>query len=142
MKKIIIINGPNINLLGKREINIYGKHNLEYINNLISDKAKEMDMKVKFFQSNFEGEIVDCIQRAYADEFDGIIINAGAYSHYSYAIRDAISSISLDVIEVHMSNVFNREKFRQKSVIAPVCIGQISGFGFKSYLMAMEYFNL
>lgn len=136
MKKVIIIHGPNINLLGVRETAIYGKESFSSVNEQIAKAAQELNIKCAIFQSNHEGEIIDTIQQA-SGEFDGIIINAGAYSHYSYAIRDAIASIKSPCIEVHCSNIYNREEFRKNSVIAPVCAGQISGFGKYSYLLAL-----
>ena len=137
MKRVIIIHGPNINLLGVRETAIYGKESFSSVNEKIARVAQELNLKCAIFQSNHEGEIVDTIQQA-AGEFDGIIINAGAYSHYSYAIRDAIASVKTPCIEVHCSNVYNREEFRKNLVIAPVCAGQIAGFGKYSYLLALS----
>ena len=137
MKRVIIIHGPNINLLGVRETAIYGKESFSSVNEQIARVAQELNLKCAIFQSNHEGEIVDTIQQA-AGEFDGIIINAGAYSHYSYAIRDAIASVKTPCIEVHCSNVYNREEFRKNLVIAPVCAGQIAGFGKYSYLLALS----
>ena len=137
MKRVIIIHGPNINLLGVRETAIYGKESFSSVNEQIARVAQELNLKCAIFQSNHKGEIVDTIQQA-AGEFDGIIINAGAYSHYSYAIRDAIASVKTPCIEVHCSNVYNREEFRKNLVIAPVCAGQIAGFGKYSYLLALS----
>ena len=137
MKRVIIIHGPNINLLGVRETAIYGKESFSSVNEQIARVAQELNLICAIFQSNHEGEIVDTIQQA-AGEFDGIIINAGAYSHYSYAIRDAIASVKTPCIEVHCSNVYNREEFRKNLVIAPVCAGQIAGFGKYSYLLALS----
>ncbi|MFA5658580.1 MAG: type II 3-dehydroquinate dehydratase [Oscillospiraceae bacterium] len=136
MKKIIIINGPNLNMLGIREPSIYGSDTLESINTGILSKAKELGVVCEFFQSNHEGAIIDCIQNA-RNGFDGIIINPGAYTHYSYAIRDAVTACGLPCIEVHMSNVYNRDEFRTKSVVAPVCIGQIAGFGRHGYILGL-----
>ncbi len=138
--KIMIINGPNLNLLGKRDPDIYGKETLAGIESMVKRKAEGLDIQTEFFQSNIEGELIDCIQSA-GNHADGIIINAGAYSHYCYAIRDAIADCSIPAIEVHISNIYAREEFRHCSVLAPVCKGQISGFGEKSYLMALEYFS-
>lgn len=135
--KILVINGPNLNLLGVREPSVYGNRTLEDINNSISDYAKTLSAKCEFFQSNSEGEIVSKIHTLISD-YDGCIINAGAYTHYSYAIRDAISSVNKPVIEVHMSNVHSREEFRHKSVISAVCKGVIAGFGEDSYLLAVK----
>ncbi len=138
--KILIINGPNLNFLGRRKEEIYGQMSLEEINQRLVEKAKALDMQVEFFQSNSEGEIIDRIQQA-ADVYDGLIINPGALTHYSYALRDALESLSVPVIEVHLSNIFAREDFRQKSVTAPVCAGVITGFGWRSYLAALEVFH-
>jgi 3-dehydroquinate dehydratase-2 len=134
--KVLFINGPNLNMLGNRENDIYGAQSLEEINGEIELFAKKNDCEAAFFQSNHEGEIIETIQKA-KDIYSGIVINAGAFTHYSIAIRDAIKSITLPVIEVHLSNIHAREKFRKKSVIAPVCAGQISGFGKYSYMAAV-----
>jgi len=136
--KVIVINGPNLNMLGTRETDIYGKMTLADINKKISDKATLAKIDVAFFQSNDESKIIDEIQAA-SRKYDYIIINPGAFTHYSIAIRDAISSVNTKCIEVHLSNIHAREEFRKESVTAPVCIGQISGFGPISYLMAIEY---
>lgn len=141
MKKIVIIHGPNLNFTGIREKNHYGGVSLEDINNKIFEKAKELNMDIKIFQSNTEGKIIDYIQACYYEDVDGIIINPGAYTHYSYAIRDCIASVSIPTIEVHFSNIYNREEFRHKSVIAPVCIGQISGLGYFGYILALINFK-
>lgn len=138
MKNIIVINGPNLNLLGMREPDKYGSDTLESINNALSEDATRLDMSLSFFQSNIEGEIVTAIQDA--KDADGIILNAGGYTHTSVAIRDAISAIDTPVVEVHISNVFAREEFRNISLIAPVCRGSISGFGKQSYLLALFSF--
>jgi 3-dehydroquinate dehydratase-2 len=137
--KILIINGPNLNFLGRRKEEIYGQMSLEEINQRLVEKARALNMQVEFFQSNSEGKIIDRIQQA-ADVYDGLIINPGALTHYSYALRDALESLSIPIIEVHLSNIFAREDFRQKSVTAPVCAGIIAGFGWKSYLAALELF--
>ncbi|ABK81718.1 type II 3-dehydroquinate dehydratase [Campylobacter fetus] len=134
--KIMVIQGPNINMLGKRETNIYGSMSMENIHEQMKTVADQAGVEIEFFQSNFEGEIVDKIQECLG-EFDGIIINPAAYTHSSIAIRDAISAVKLPVIEVHISNVYQREEFRQKSLIAPVCAGQIIGFGPVGYHLAM-----
>jgi len=136
--KVVIINGANMNLLGKREPDVYGHENLDDLEKIILDEAKAVGIEVDFFQSNHEGEIIDAIHKAQDDSVDAIIINPGAFTHYSLAIRDAIKGTGVKTIEVHMSNVYAREEFRSKSVIAPVCIGQISGFGFNSYLAALN----
>lgn len=138
---ILIINGPNLNMLGKREPNWYGHLSLEEINNKILDFARNKNIELGFFQSNIEGEIINQIQKS-IEHYNGIIINAGAYSHTSIAIRDAISSIHIPVIEVHISNIFNRESFRHHSSLAPVCVGSIVGFGYLSYILALQYFIL
>ncbi len=135
--RILIIHGPNINLFGIRDISIYGKESLSSINVQISSFAKSCGFDCKIFQSNHEGEIVDVIQQA-KEEADGIIINAGAYSHYSIAIRDAIEAVCLPCVEVHCSNIFKREKFRKNSIISDVCVGSIIGFGKNSYFLAMK----
>ena len=137
MKKILVINGPNLNMLGIREPDVYGTLTLDALNTRLASEAEVMRIEVEFYQSNSEGEIIDAIHSAEGDAH-GIILNAGAYTHYSYAIRDAISAISVPCIEVHLSNVHARDEFRHTSVIAPVCIGQISGFGIMSYLLAMR----
>ena len=127
----------NLNLLGKREPTIYGSSSLEDINELMLQKAAVNNIDIEFLQSNHEGVIVDSIQDA-TNKFDYIIINAAAFTHYSIAIRDAIAAIDIPVIEVHLSNIHKREEFRKNSVIAPVVVGQISGFGVDSYLIALE----
>ena len=126
--KIVVIQGPNLNMLGHREQNIYGGMKLEEIHGQMEAVAKQNGFEIEFFQSNLEGEIVDKVQECLGDA-DGIIINPAAYTHTSIAIRDAISAVTLPAIEVHISNIYRREEFRQKSMIAPVCTGQISGFG-------------
>jgi 3-dehydroquinate dehydratase-2 len=135
MNRIVVVNGPNLNLLGAREPDKYGRETLETINERLARKASELGAACEFFQSNSEGELVSAIQRA-ADA-DGIILNAGAYTHYSVAIRDAIAAIGAPVVEVHLSNVHAREEFRRVSMIAPVCRGVIAGFGAKSYVLAL-----
>lgn len=138
-KKILVIQGPNLNLLGEREPGIYGSDTFESINNEIVLLGKSFDIECKIFQSNYEGAIIDEIHNA-RKEFSGIIMNPGAFTHYSYAIRDAISAVKLPCIEVHISNVHAREEFRSKSVIAPVCLGQIAGLGKNGYLLALRAF--
>lgn len=137
MKKIIIINGPNINLTGIREKGVYGTLTLEEINNSIDAYAKERGAQCEFFQSNSEGDLIDKLHSLMGTGI-GAVLNAGAYTHYSYAIRDAIASIDVPVVEVHMSNVMSREEFRHKSVISPVCIGTIAGFGAMSYILGIH----
>lgn len=134
--KILLINGPNLNLLGKREIKIYGEKSLEEINRELMEKANKMGIELETFQSNHEGEIIDRIHNF--SGFDGIIINPGALAHYSYSLRDAIESIPIPVIEVHISNIFSREDFRSHSVTASVCRGFLSGFGWKVYSFALD----
>lgn len=135
MKKILVIHGPNLDLLGKREPEIYGKTTLNEINESLKTMAKKAGFSVNFSQSNHEGEIVDLIGSA-RGKFDLLIINPAAYTHTSIAIRDAVAASGLPAIEVHLSNIYSREEFRQNSLIAPVCIGQISGFGSHSYNLA------
>lgn len=137
MKKILIVNGPNLNMLGKRNSKYYGNKDYNEVNNMIKEKGKKINFEVEIFQSNSEGEIISKLHSA-ENKFDGIIINPGGYTHYSISIRDAIEILTVPVIEVHMSNIDNREEFRRKSVIAPVCQGQISGFGHISYLLALD----
>lgn len=140
MKKILILLGPNLNMIGTREINIYGNETADKINKEIKLMAKKKDLVCKIFQSNCEGDLIDKIHEA--DKcFDGIILNAGAFSHYSIAIRDAISCIKKPCIEVHMSNIYAREDFRKISVISEVCVGQITGFGKYVYFLAMDAIN-
>lgn len=136
--KILVMNGPNLNFLGIREPGIYGQQNYEGLCSLINKKASNMGIEVDIFQSNHEGAIIDRIQEAYSDGTDGIIINPGAFTHYSYAIRDALASVNLPKIEVHISNVHQREEFRHTSVTAPVCNGQIVGMGLYGYELAMD----
>ncbi|WP_438310708.1 type II 3-dehydroquinate dehydratase [Sporosarcina sp. FA9] len=140
--KILVLNGPNLNRLGKREPEIYGHETLEDVEHNLTQFATQHNMEVSFFQSNTEGFLIDRIHEASDDETDGIIFNPGAFTHYSIALRDAIASVSLPTIEVHISNIHNRESFRQVSVIAPVCIGQLTGFGTDGYELAMRAFLL
>lgn len=136
--KILIINGPNLNMLGKREPGIYGNLSLEQIETKIKELAFELNIQVEFKQSNHEGYLLDWIQQSQENSFDGIILNAGAYTHTSIAIHDAIKSIKTPVIEVHLSNIYTRESFRHHSYISSVAVGQISGFGTDSYLLALR----
>ena len=136
--RILVINGPNLNFLGIREKGIYGTQDYHYLLELLETKAREKDIIIETFQSNIEGEMIDRIQKAYFDQVDGIIINPGAYTHYSYAIRDALASITVPKIEVHISNIHQREEFRHKSVTAAVCTGQIAGLGLQGYLLAVD----
>ncbi|GHU37228.1 3-dehydroquinate dehydratase [Clostridia bacterium] len=137
---ILIINGVNLNLTGKREPSVYGTATLGDINTKIVQEACANGQDVRFYQSNIEGEIVNRLHTARGDGTEGIIINAGAFTHYSYALRDAISATEIPTIEVHLSNLHKREEFRHNSVLAPVCVGQICGFGVLSYTMALKYF--
>jgi len=135
--KLLVINGPNLDLLGKRQPELYGKLTLKEINERMVKLAKELQCEVEFFQSNHEGEIVDTIGEA-KGKFDFLIINPAAYTHTSVAIRDAISATGIPAIEVHLSNIYAREEFRRKSLITPVAVGQICGFGPDGYLLALR----
>ena len=135
--KIAVINGVNLNFTGIREKGIYGSKNLDEINADIKAFADKEGVEVVFFQSNIEGEIVDFMQKCYYDKVDGMVINPGAFTHYSYALRDAIASVSIPTVEVHMSNIHKREEFRHPSVTVPVCVGQICGFGDHGYKMGI-----
>jgi len=137
MMKICVIHGPNLNLLGTREPDIYGHDTFDELNKKIKDRARQLDVEARIFQSNSEGEIIDMIQQA-MDWADGIIINPGAYTHYSYAIRDALAAVRLPITEVHLTNVHNREEWRRTSVISPVTTAQIVGFGTNGYLLALD----
>lgn len=134
--KVLVINGPNINMLGIREKEVYGKRSYDNLVDKINEYAKELDINVQICQSNSESEIIGFIQQAIG-KYDGIVINPGAYTHYSYAIADAISAVSIPTVEVHLTNVFARDKFRHESVTASVSIGQICGFSFYGYNMAL-----
>ena len=135
--KILVINGPNINMLGIREKNIYGNNDYNSLVEKIKKEANELDCQVDFFQSNIEGEIITSIQKALG-VYDGIIINPAAYTHYSIGILDALKSVNIPAIEVHISNIHQREDFRKKSVTAEGCVGQISGLGFEGYTLALR----
>lgn len=141
MKKILMLNGPNLKRLGKREPGIYGVSTLRDLEERMIQLGTEKQMEVVCFQSNHEGELIDKLHEAEDTSVDGIIFNPGAFTHYSYAIRDAIAGISCPVIEVHISNVYQREEFRHKSVIAPVSMGQIAGLGLLGYELALEAFK-
>lgn len=136
--KILVINGPNLNFLGIREPGIYGNENYDYLVKMIGDAAKERNINVEVFQSNHEGAIIDRIQDAYNEGVDGIVINPGAYTHYSYAIYDALKSVPMPKAEVHISNIDAREEFRKVSVTAPACFVQIYGEGLPGYIKAMD----
>lgn len=136
--KFLVINGPNLNLLGIREPEVYGNSGYDTLVSRVRDSAKSMNVEVEFFQSNYEGAIIDAIHEA-RGKFDGLIINPGAYTHYSYAILDALKAVALPAVEVHISNVHKREEFRHKSVTAAGCDGQICGLGLFGYVAAMGY---
>ncbi len=133
---LLVLHGPNLNLLGQREPNIYGVVTLENINHLLKEEGKKQGVEVSCFQSNHEGALVDAIHQAMG-KYQGIIINAGAYTHTSVALRDALAGVDLPTVEVHLSNIYRREEFRHHSYIAPMAIGQISGFGAQSYLLGL-----
>ncbi len=135
-RKILVIHGPNLNLLGEREPGIYGDVSFAQLNEQIMAHAEKLGLECEIFQSNHEGEIIDKLHAA-RKEFFGVVLNAGAYTHYSYAISDAIKAIKIPCIEVHISNIFARDAFRSHSVIAPVCRGSISGFGLQSYYLGI-----
>ncbi len=136
MKKILVLHGPNLNLLGQREPDVYGKTTLEEINQRLIETGKKMDIEIRVFQSNHEGALIDALQDAQAWA-DGVIFNPAGYTHTSVALRDAIAAIKMPVIEVHLSNVHAREEFRRHSFVSPVCKGTIAGFGWRSYLLAL-----
>lgn len=138
MKKILILLGPNLNMVGVREKGIYGEESADSIQNQIISCAEKNGFEAKIFQSNHEGDLIDKIHSAKDNNFCGVVINAGALTHYSYALRDAIACVKIPFIEVHMSNIHAREEFRHTSVIAPVCAGQIAGFGKLSYFLAIN----
>ena len=136
--KVMVLNGPNLNMTGIREPDVYGRENYAAIQDFVCAQAKDAGIEICFMQSNWEGQLVDWIHSAYFDEYDGIIINPGALTHYSYALRDAISSAGLPTVEVHLSNIAAREEFRHRSVIAAVCVGQICGLGKMGYALALQ----
>jgi 3-dehydroquinate dehydratase-2 len=140
VKKIVVVNGPNLNLLGKREPHIYGTRSLEDLNKAVRDKASKLGVEVSLFQSNHEGEIIDFLQKE-APGSAGIVINPGAFSHYSLAIFDCLQALALPVVEVHLSNIHAREEFRSKSVTARAARGMIAGLGFAGYDLALEYLS-
>ncbi|HHY13270.1 MAG TPA: type II 3-dehydroquinate dehydratase [Thermoanaerobacterales bacterium] len=134
--KVLIINGPNLNMLGTRERHVYGANSYQEMCTYLRDKAEEIDMEVDIVQSNHEGEIVEYIQKS-SENYDGIIINPGAYTHYSIVICDALKATSVPVVEVHLSNIYSREEFRKKSITVEPCVGQICGFGAYGYVLGM-----
>jgi 3-dehydroquinate dehydratase-2 len=136
-KQVLILHGPNLNLLGEREKEVYGSLTLKEINRQIEEEAKTLGVSVRFFQSNAEGELVTEIQKA-RKNFDAIVINPAAFTHTSVAIRDAVAAVEIPIVEVHLSNIYQREEFRHHSLIAPVARGQISGFGMNSYLLGLR----
>lgn len=137
--KILVINGPNLNFLGIREKNVYGTQDYDHLLQMIADKGEKEGCTIEVFQSNHEGAIIDRIQDAYFDGTEGIVINPGAYTHYSYAIHDALVSITVPKVEIHISNIMEREDFRKVSVTAPACDKQIYGKGLEGYLMAIDF---
>jgi 3-dehydroquinate dehydratase II len=137
MHTILVLHGPNLNMLGKREPEHYGSLSLEEIDSRLIDLGQKLDLHVRVFQANGEGQLIDALHQS-RDWAAGIVFNPGGYTHTSIALRDAISAIQLPVVEVHLSNVYAREEFRRKSFIAPVCVGSISGFGWRSYLLGMQ----
>ena len=139
MKRILFILGPNLNMVGIRDRHVYGTETAESIENEVRERAAKLGFEIEVFQSNQEGDIVDKIHSAYGCT-DGIMINAGALTHYSYALRDAIETVQIPTVETHMSNIYAREEFRHKSVISAVCKGCIAGFGKRSYFLALEAF--
>lgn len=136
-ERVLVLHGPNLNLLGKREPEIYGATTLENINDMLNARAAALGLEVVIIQTNYEGKLVDAIQQA-QDNYACIIINPAAFTHYSIAVRDALAAVRVPAIEVHLSNIYRREEFRHHSVIAPIAIGQIAGFGVNSYLLALE----
>lgn len=135
--RLMIIHGPNLNLLGKREVELYGDRTLEEVDSTLKSQAAELGTETVFFQSNSEGELIDFIQKE-SPKADGIIINPGALTHYGLSLRDALSDSRLPIIEVHLSNIYAREEFRRKSVVAPIARGQISGLGWRGYIAALR----
>ena len=136
-KKILVLHGPNLNLLGKREPEIYGATTLEDINTMLKKRAEGLGLELTVIQTNHEGVMVDAIQQAQG-QYACIIINPAAFTHYSIAVRDALAAVSVPAIEVHLSNIYRREEFRHHSVVSPIAVGQIAGFGANSYLLALE----
>ena len=136
-KKVLVIHGPNLNLLGEREPGVYGSTTFADLNRMILDRAEGLGLECEIFQSNHEGAIIDKLHAA-RKTFDGVVINAGAYTHYSYAIHDAIHDIRIPCVEVHISNIYARDQFRSHSVLSPVCAGTIAGFGINGYFLALQ----
>lgn len=136
--KILVLHGPNLNLLGTREPAVYGRTTLADIDHRLRELAARHGVELRIVQSNHEGALIDELHKARADGFDGVLLNPGALTHYSYALRDALAAVVLPAVEVHVSNVHKREEFRQRSVIAAVCLGQVLGFGWRSYLLGLE----
>lgn len=137
MVKILVLHGPNLNLLGTREPDVYGRETLADVNAALQDAARSRQAELRILQSNHEGALIDTIHDA-REWADGILINPGAYTHTSYALRDALAGVALPAVEVHLSNIHAREPFRRQSVLSPVCVGQISGFGWRSYLLGLR----
>ena len=137
--KLLLLNGPNLNFLGIREKGVYGTEDYGYLVRMMKEKAEREGHELDIYQSNYEGGLIDKIQEAYYNGTEGIIINPGAFTHYSYSLRDALSSVEIPKVEVHISNVHKREEFRHTSVTAPVCDGQVVGLGLKGYALAMDY---